>query len=144
MYQFNLNLRWFAKNAKILVVVLFWWIFQGRKGRESTKRHPRRKRRWRWRYRWRRRCRVRSEPVRETMSSMHPPLIPITNFPRIWSSFQKLGFLDQVIREQKGDPSRFPPVSLPPVSFLICHVSLNNLFCLLIKEKLPNTNTSTW
>ena len=36
---------------------------------------------------WRRRCRVRSEPVRETMSSMHPPLILITNFPRIWYLF---------------------------------------------------------
>ena len=37
MYQFNLNLRWFDKNAKILLVVLFWWILQGRKGKESTK-----------------------------------------------------------------------------------------------------------
>ena len=37
MYRFNLNLRWFDKNAKILLVVLFWWILQGRKGKESTK-----------------------------------------------------------------------------------------------------------
>ena len=33
MYQFNLNLRWFAKNAKILVVVLFCGFCRG--GREE-------------------------------------------------------------------------------------------------------------